>query len=161
MKSKFNYDKYKILDVTDQPNLWANKDPVRPELDASFRSSNGRRVFALMSEEGSCEAFLCLARTKDIPFDTLSLDEMSNSNGAIAVPYTVWSYKAGAGKEIVNRIIDIADKDSSIDRVITLSPPTSLARRFHLKNEAKELRVNCSTVNFEYRKAGATDVNSG
>jgi hypothetical protein len=37
-----------------------------------------------------------------------------------------------------------------IDRLITLSPLTDMARKFHLKNGAKEVQVNLTTQNFEY-----------
>ena len=38
----------------------------------------------------------------------------------------------------------------NIKRVITLSPLTETAKRFHLKNGAKQLQVNEMTQNFEY-----------
>jgi hypothetical protein len=37
-----------------------------------------------------------------------------------------------------------------IQRAVTLSPPTAMARKFHLRNGAFELQVNSTTVNFEY-----------
>ena len=47
-------------------------------------------------------------------------------------------------------MLDLARNDDSILRVITLSPPTDMAKKFHLRNNAIELRVNQDTVNFEY-----------
>jgi hypothetical protein len=41
-------------------------------------------------------------------------------------------------------------KSNHLHRLITLSPLTDMARKFHLNNGAKELRVNKTTVNFEY-----------
>ena len=41
-------------------------------------------------------------------------------------------------------------KSNHLTRLVTLSPMTDMARRFHTKNGAKELRVNKDTVNYEY-----------
>ena len=37
-----------------------------------------------------------------------------------------------------------------MNRLVTLSPLTDMARNFHLKNGAKELQVNEKSQNFEY-----------
>jgi hypothetical protein len=34
---------------------------------------------------------------------------------------------------------------------VTLSPKTEMARRFHLKNGASELRENSNTINYIYK----------
>ena len=41
-------------------------------------------------------------------------------------------------------------KSNHLNRLITLSPLTDMARNFHIKNGAKELQVNKMTQNFEY-----------
>jgi hypothetical protein len=41
-------------------------------------------------------------------------------------------------------------ESSHLNRLVTLSPLTDMARNFHLKNGAKELQVNSTTQNFEY-----------
>ena len=41
-------------------------------------------------------------------------------------------------------------KSGNLNRLVTLSPLTDMARNFHLKNGAKELQVNETTQNFEY-----------
>jgi hypothetical protein len=150
VRKKVSYEYHRVIDVTEKPQLWEGKDPVRPELSQDFRSSSGRKVFALVDKEKFYAAFLCLARTTEVPQDTESLERLSCNDGAIAVPYSVWSYQAGAGKEIVDRVVSLAKKDPSIRRVVTLSPITKMAERFHLKNNAKEYRVNTTTINFEY-----------
>jgi len=149
-RKRISYENHTVNDVTDSPRLWEGKDPVRPELPRGFRVSSGRKVFALVDDSDFYAAFLCLARTLEVPYDIESLDTLSCVDGPIAVPYTVWSYQAGAGKEIVKRVISMAKTKPSIRRVVTLSPITKMARRFHVKNNAKEYRVNATTVNFEY-----------
>ena len=41
-------------------------------------------------------------------------------------------------------------QSSHLNRLVTLSPLTAMAERFHLKNGAKLLQVNDDTQNFEY-----------
>ena len=72
----------------------------------------------------------------------------------IAIAYTVWSRKRGAGKEIINKIIEYA-KVNKIERVVTLSPLTPMATHFHIRNGAKQISINDTSQNFEY-KIGAT-----
>ena len=68
-----------------------------------------------------------------------------------AVFYTIWSYKAGKGTELLLQAAkSIQTQYPSINRFVTLSPKTNMARRFHLKNGAIEFRENLDTVNYEY-----------
>jgi hypothetical protein len=41
-------------------------------------------------------------------------------------------------------------QSNHLNRLVTLSPLTDMARNFHLKNGAKELQVNETSQNFEY-----------
>ena len=70
--------------------------------------------------------------------------------GSIAIAYTVWSKKKGGGKKIVREVYKMIKESNHLHRLVTLSPMTDMARKFHLRNGAKELRVNKTTVNFEY-----------
>ena len=70
--------------------------------------------------------------------------------GSIAIAYTVWAKKKGGGRAIVNEVYKMIKKSNHLNRLITLSPLTDMARNFHLKNGAKELQVNLTTQNFEY-----------
>ena len=67
----------------------------------------------------------------------------------IAIAYTVWSRKRGAGKEIMQKVLKMA-KENKIERVITLSPLTPMATHFHIRNGAKQININEVTQNFEY-----------
>ena len=68
----------------------------------------------------------------------------------IAIAYTVWSRKRGAGKEIISKVLEYA-KANYIERVITLSPLTPMATHFHIRNGAKQISINKETQNFEYK----------
>ena len=74
---------------------------------------------------------------------------MKEEKPKIAIAYTVWSRKRGAGREIIQKVLDHA-KQSGIERVVTLSPLTPMATHFHIKNGAKQISINDTTQNFEY-----------
>ena len=140
-----------LEDVTPLPDLWSDSDPVRPELDEKFKMAPGRGVYGLRGDDGAWKAFMCYARTTRVPTSVKELAELTNPSGHIMIPYTVWSLERGAGKEIIEQVIALAKGLGNIARVVTLSPLTNMARKFHLKNKAVELRVNETTVNFEYK----------
>jgi len=151
--------KYMLENVTLRPSLWESKDPVRPELSVKFKTAVGRGVFGLKGTDGEYKAFMCYSRTSDVPRYVKELDELTSVDGQIIIPYTVWSYEKGAGREIINRVVDLVKNSEMARRVVTLSPQTEMARRFHLRNDAVELRVNETTVNFEYEVKSETTSN--
>lgn len=143
--------KYTLESVTWKSELWESDDPVRPDLDASFKTQPGREVLGLKGEDGSWNAFMCYARTFLVPKDIKELKELTNPHGNIVVPYTVWSYRKGAGRAIINEVLQlIKDINMNVDRVVTLSPVTEMAEKFHLRNGATVFRRNAETINFEY-----------
>jgi len=144
---------YSLKLITHDIESWFNKDPVRPELPPSFRTKPGREVYGLLDEDGKFKSFLCLAYTTQVPRDIGELANLTSHDGRIIIPYTVWSYKRGAGKTIINLLISMTRDNNMADRVVTLSPQTEMAKKFHLKNGAIELQRNDDTVNFEYSLA--------
>jgi hypothetical protein len=142
---------YTLENVTQTPELWSLTDPVRPELDAEFKTAPGRGVFGLLGDDGEWKAFLCYARTSDVPASVEELSELTTTAGDIVIPYTVWSNERGAGRAIIAMVLQFAkDIDTTIKRVVTLSPLTEMARKFHIRNNATVFKVNETTVNFEY-----------
>jgi len=142
----------KLEYVTDRPELWGSSDPVRPELSVQFKTAPGRAVLGLLGEDGEWKAFLCYARVFLIPRDVEELEEFTREDGNVVIPYTVWSNEKGAGRTIINEVLSLIRSDASmnVDRVVTLSPKTEMARKFHLRNDAVQFRMNSTTVNFEY-----------
>ena len=138
-----------LENLTSDIDKWTGQDPVRPELSDEFRTSKGREVFGLRDEE-DYKSFLCVAYTTDIPRDVAELDELSEVNANIAVPYAVWSHQRGAGREIVLQVSSFVRENRGVERVITLSPMTEMAHKFHVRNGATEIQVNETTTNFEY-----------
>ena len=143
------------------PYIDCKEDPVRPELDLAFRQAYGRKIYGLKDEEGDICAIMCFAFTNQVPktveeMDVLSKDaamqavHRAGMQGNIAIAYTVWAKKRGGGKHMVNEVYKMVKKSGHLNRLVTLSPLTEMARRFHIKNGAKELQVNQKTQNFEY-----------
>ena len=85
--------KFTLRAVSNNPSLWSEDDPVRPELDAEFKTAPGRGVFGLQDQHGAYRAFLCYARTTQVPADVEELEKYTSAKGRIIVPYTVWSYQ--------------------------------------------------------------------
>ena len=138
-----------------------NDDPVRPELTNEFRTSYGRKIFGV-KYQNEIHAVMCFAFTNDIPKSVIELDQFSKDAflqsvtrdqnvGKIAVAYTVWSKKKGGGKLIVKEVYKMIKKSNHLNRLITLSPLTEMAKKFHLRNGAELLQINDQTQNFEYR----------
>jgi hypothetical protein len=143
--------KYSLEVVSDKPDLWKDGDPVRPMLGVTYKTYPGREVFGLRDESGEYVSFCCVARTWDVPVDIISLSRLTSEDGSVCVPYTVWSLRKGAGRSIIKELLKmLSSSELGIKRVVTLSPKTEMARKFHLKNGAREISVNVVTANFEY-----------
>ena len=141
----------KLEIVTHKPELWRHGDPVRPNLGVSYKTYPGREVFGLKSDAGTYDAFCCVAKTLDVPSDIMSLSNLTAKDGTICVPYTVWSLQRGAGKAIIKALLEyVKTANEGIQRVVTLSPKTEMARNFHLRNGASEIATHLVTANFEY-----------
>ena len=161
-KIKNFYDWIKGAKLVNLSECNTDEDPVRPELDNKFRTSYGRRIYGV-KYQNEIHAIMCFAFTNKIPKSVKDLDLMSKDAflqsaqrdqkvGKIAIAYTVWSKKKGGGKLIVKEVFKMIKKSNHLNRLITLSPLTDMARNFHLRNGAIEIQVNESTQNFEYKK---------
>ena len=140
-----------IKDLSNKLLEFIKDDPVRPEIPTDFRVSNGRMVAALVNEEKP-DAMVCVSFHDFIPEN---VNDLSNTTQlpTTAVFYTIWSYKAGKGQELLIAAVKGIQVDyPSITRFVTLSPKTDVARRFHLRNGAIIFRENVDTVNYEYTK---------
>ena len=154
------FDWIKGAELVELKECNVNEDPVRPELDNIFRRSYGRKIFGV-KYMGEIHAVMCFAYTNEVPKNVIELDKFSHDAflqsaqrdqnvGQIAIAYTVWSKKKGGGKLIVNEVFKKIKKSNHLNRLITLSPLTDMATRFHTSNGAKLIQVNDTTQNFEY-----------
>ena len=160
-KIKNFFDWVKGAELVELEKCDTSDDPVRPELSNEFRTSFGRKIYGV-KYQGEIHAVMCFAFTNNIPktvdeLDLLSKDAFLQSArrdqnvGKIAIAYTVWSKKKGGGKLIVKEVYKMIKKSNHLNRLVTLSPLTEMARKFHLRNGAVELQVNDETQNFEYK----------
>ena len=156
------FDWVKGAELVELEKCDISEDPVRPELDNIFRTNYGRKIFGVKFKD-EIHAVMCFAFTDQIPRSVEELDLFSqdaflknvqrdpNKVGRIAIAYTVWSKKKGGGKLIVKEVYKMIKKSNHLNRLVTLSPLTDMARKFHLRNGAVELQVNETTQNFEYK----------
>ena len=115
----------KGTELVELTEINVNEDPVRPELDLNWRLFAERKIYGLKYED-NIEAIVCVA-------------------------YTVWSRKRGAGREIINKLLEFIKEKPYIKQLVTLSPLTPMATHFHMKNGAKLISINSTTQNFEYQ----------
>ena len=140
---------YKPQNLDDPILRVIEDDPVRPEIPVDFRITENREVLILLKDEKP-QAVVCVAYMDSIPKNCEELFFKSNEPDTV-IFYTIWSYTPGAGRELIFKAREhIAITRPSIKRFVTLSPPTEMAKRFHLKNGATEFRKNLDTVNYEY-----------
>ena len=155
------FDWVKGAELVELKECNTDEDPVRPELDNVFRRSYGRKIYGVRYG-GEIHAVMCFAYTNQIP---KNVDELKNFShdaylqsaqrdqniGQIAIAYTVWSKKKGGGKLIVKEVFKKIKKSNHLNRLVTLSPLTEMAKKFHSRNGAKLLQINETTQNFEYK----------
>ena len=137
------------------------EDPVRPELDNNFRTGYGRKIYGV-EYLGEIHAVMCFAYTNKVPKSVDELEKLSTdaflqtamrdqSGGQIAIAYTVWSKTRGGGKLIVKEVFKKIKQSNHLNRLVTLSPLTDMATKFHERNGAKLIQINETTQNFEYK----------
>ena len=139
-----------ITTITEDLEKLILDDPVRPEIPVSQRVNSNSRIYMLKDEEKT-RAVTCVKFLESIP---AAVDDMVGLVGSatIAVFYTIWSYTAGAGRElIIEAQKSIEAEFPGIQTYVTLSPKTEMARKFHLKNGAGIYRENSTTINYIYK----------
>lgn len=144
---------YQITDAADPLVQLIRDDPVRPDIPISFRVGRNSSIYILLSDDEYALplAVVCVCHKDQIPksVDELMAENVSDIN--VAVFYTIWSYKPGAGRKlIIEACAFIRANNLNIKKYITLSPPTEMAKIFHLRNGAHVLNVNDTTVNYKY-----------
>ena len=155
------FERIKGAELVELNECNTDEDPVRPELDNIFRRSYGRKIYGV-KYMGEIHAVMCFAYTNEIPKNVEELDKLSHDAflqsaqrdqnvGQIAIAYTVWSKKKGGGKLIVKEVFKKIKNSNHLNRLVTLSPLTDMATKFHSRNGANLVQVNETTQNFEYK----------
>ena len=143
-----------MLHTITQPNDYLlnliKDDPVRPEIPLGDRVNGNSRIYVWKNGEETA-AVTCVKFLESVPAAVEDLVDLVES-ATTAVFYTIWSYAAGAGRELLQQAqSSIQAEFPDISTYVTLSPKTEMARRFHLKNGARELRENSNTINYIYK----------
>ena len=141
---------YTITCITEDLETLIKDDPVRPEIPLTDRVNVNSRMYVLKDGDKT-EAVTCVKFLNSIPE---AVEDMAGlvESATTAVFYTIWSYAAGAGRELIQQAqTSIQAEFPDISTYVTLSPKTEMARKFHLKNGARELRENSNTINYIYK----------
>lgn len=137
------------------PEAWLNEllmsDPVRPSISIPDRYGHNRAVFVLWQDEKPT-AVCCVVLLDYVPAAESELFYEGNEHYDHACMYTIWALRPGAGRALASRLVPHLRQKYAVARVVTLSPNTAMAKRFHLNNGAVIFRDNedFETVNYEY-----------
>lgn len=129
-----------------------SEDPVRPEIPWNLRvGSSNTACFALLDPQSlEPQAIVCTVFLDFVP--TCSAELFCTSSGSkYQIFYTIWSYVSGSGADLLNSVLKWTQSHKSgVQGFYTLSPCSSLARKFHLRNGASVYRENPTSVNYCY-----------
>lgn len=143
-----------IKTLTDPLLSLLNDDPVRPEIPKEFRVSEHTEIIVSKDELDAPTAVVCVQYRDSVPRSRQELIEYTNPTHSeqVAVFYTIWSYRAGAGRSLINSARAHIEKTRpSVTQYVTLSPKTEMARVFHTRNGASVLNDNPDSVNYWYK----------
>ena len=140
---------HRIRELTDPLVSLIKDDPVRPHIPLEQRVNDAAEILMLKAGEEVLAA-TCMQWLKDIPADEQDLIDIDKDKN-VAVFYTIWSYSPGAGQKLIKAAADwLLQANPEINAIVTLSPQTEMAKRFHLKNGATIHRTNETSVNYKY-----------
>ncbi len=140
---------YHLRSTQDPLTKVVKDDPVRPHIPLDQRINDAAEILLLKAGEEVLAA-TCMQWLEDIPEDEEDLISLAKTRD-VAVFYTIWSYSPGAGATLLKRAAEWLLQDHpTIKAIVTLSPQTEMAKRFHLKNGASIRRENPTSVNYQY-----------
>lgn len=126
-------------------------DPVRSEIPIDHRINEDAEIYALWNNT-ELGAVTCVSYTEGIPGSIEEMYSLSSPFMDTVVFYTIWSYTKGSGRElIINASESILKEYPTIKNIVTLSPKTEMAEKFHIRNGAWHFRENTDTVNYAYK----------
>jgi len=126
-------------------------DPVRVEIPIDHRINEDAEIYALWNDR-ELGAITCVSYTEGIPGSVEEMYSLSSPFMDTVVFYTIWSYTKGSGRElIINASKHILEEHPTIKNIVTLSPKTEMAEKFHIRNGAWHFRENPDTINYAYK----------
>jgi len=124
-------------------------DPVRPHIPYYMRLNRNRYITGY-GDSDAPGAVVCYSILDYVPAMEHELFYDTNEIYDIACLYTIWSNNKGDARKLVFELLPYLKNELGVKRVVTLSPTTEMAKRFHLSNGAFTYRENDNTVNYEY-----------
>jgi hypothetical protein len=141
---------YQVTELDDYFTKFIKDDPVRPNIPIEQRVNEYASIFALVDDDRIPMAMTCVQWLKDIPTEEEHLKTFEKGFDT-AVFYTIWSYRPGYGADVLRLTArHILKYYPATKTLITLSPKTEMAKKFHLKNGAKIYQENETSINFLY-----------
>lgn len=144
---------FHFLDIDDRLRKYISEDPVRPHISVEDRLGGNNRFIAGYGTIDNLEAIVCYCLVDFVPKFDYELFYDDNEVHDVACLYTIWSYSKGAGRKLIEAMVPYLRDCYDVKRIVTLSPTTEMARKFHLNNGAWLHRDNSDdgTINYEYR----------
>jgi hypothetical protein len=147
-------DQVMLLQIPNEHSPWISviaDDPVRPNIPANVRVGPMGRVLVLLDEQDEPEAVVCMSLMNHVPTDESELFQQGVINPQVAVLYSIWSQKQGGGSRLVKKIPGwVKTHLPTVNQLVTLSPLTHMARKFHTSHGATVWRHNPTSINFRY-----------
>ena len=141
-----------VIDHLNHPLIHlVSHDPVRPHVSIPDRLHNLNRMLVLDNDANTPSSVVCVAFSDHVIREESEIAAYDGDSPCVAILYTIWSLDKGGGQAMIPAAKQwIKLTFPTVSQLVTLSPHTQMARRFHEKNGARELQVNEHTVNFEY-----------
>lgn len=140
---------YRLNTLDDPLTHVVKDDPVRPHIPLEQRINDAAEILILKTGEEILAA-TCMQWLSEVPETEQDLIGMGKDH-RVAVFYTIWSYSPGAGQRLIKAAKTwLLQSNPDLSAIVTLSPQTRMAERFHLNNGAKVRRQNETSVNYEY-----------
>jgi len=125
------------------------QDPVRPHIPVDNRIGSNHYI-AGMGDMADPDCVVCYSILDYVPQSEEELFYTDCTIHDIACLYTIWSVRKGAARKLVFEMLNYLKREHDIKRIVTLSPLTDMAKKFHLNNGAFLYRENEHTINYEY-----------
>ena len=149
----------RIRDINDPLAQVIKDDPVRPHIPLDQRINDAAEILILRAGEEVLAA-TCMQWLSSIPETEEDLQTLGKEH-YVAVFYTIWSYSPGAGATLLQQAAEwLKQEYQTLTSIVTLSPKTEMARRFHTKNGASVFRDNLNSVNYLYYQKKEPDVDT-
>lgn len=150
----------RIRDINDPLAQVIKDDPVRPHIPLDQRINDAAEILILRAGEEVLAA-TCMQWLSTIPESEEELQTLGKEH-CVAVFYTIWSYSPGAGAQLLKTAAEwlLKDYSDTLKSIVTLSPQTEMAKRFHIKNGASVFRDNLNSVNYRYYQKKEPDVDT-